>query len=165
VSTRSRTTYVIRRALPSDGLAVRRFVFATLEAYGVVPDPEGHDKDVMSFGSHEDPVDAFVADVEGTVVGSVMISPHGNDVGWLSKFFVDEGHRGAGIGRALLARAVDAGRKRSYRRLELDTRTFFKEAVHLYESTGWKRTADPPELGPCDAIYCLDLDERAPHGG
>lgn len=136
---------------------MRRFVFATLESYGIVPDPEGHDKDVMTFGQHEDPIDAFVAELEGAVVGSIMISPHDAEIGWLSKFFVDEACRGTGIGRALLASAVDAAKKRGYRRLELDTRVFFKEAVHLYESTGWKRSPDPPELGPCDAIYSLDL--------
>src|SRR5438477_3002774 len=128
----------IRAARPQDGAAVRRFVFATFEEYDIVPDPEGLDKDVMTFGEHPESVDEFVADVDGVAVGSVMVSPRDGNIGWLSKFFVDATCRGRGIGRALLARAVDAARARGYVRLELDTRMFFKEAVHLYESTGWK---------------------------
>jgi putative acetyltransferase len=147
----------IRRARPSDGEAVRRIVFGTFEDYGIIPEPDGTDKDVMTFGEHGDPVDEFVADVDGETVGSVMVSPHGDRDGWLSKFFVDSRHRGRGIGRALLARAVAAARERGYRRLELDTRSFFKEAIHLYESTGWSLSPDVPALGPCDVIYILDL--------
>lgn len=150
----------IRRARPDDGAAVRRFVFATFEAYGIVPEPESTDKDVMTFGEHGDPVDEFVADVDGEAVGSVMVSPRDDGTGWLSKFFVDDRLRGRGIGRALLERAVAAARERGYRRLELDTRSFFKEAIHLYESTGWTLSAETPELGPCDLIYFLDLEGR-----
>lgn len=148
---------VIRRACPGDGPAVRRFVFATFEAYGIVPEPEGEDKDVMTFGEQPEPVDAFVADVDGLAVGSVMVSPLGDGIGWLSKFFVDAAYRGRGIGKALLGQAVAAGRARGYRRLELDTRSFFKEAVHLYESTGWTRSKEVPRSGPCDSIYFLEL--------
>jgi len=151
----------IRRARPEDGPAVRAFVFATFEAYGIIPEPESTDKDVMTFGEHGDPIDEFVADIDGVAVGSVMVSPHDGGNGWLSKFFVDARHRGRGIGRALLARAVASARSRGYRRLELDTRTFFKEAIHLYESTGWTLSPDVPALGPCDVIYYLDLD-RSP---
>ena len=152
----STAAMTIRRARPSDGPAVRRFVFATLEEHDIVPDPEGHDKDVMTFGQDCDPVDAFVADVDGLAVGSIMVAPRDGEIGWLSKFFVDRAFRGRGIGRALLEQAVTAARARGYRRLELDTRTFFREAIHLYESTGWRRSHTAP-TGPCDALYSLDL--------
>jgi len=147
---------VIRRAMPSDGEAVRRFVFDTLRAYGVEPEPDDHDKDVMTFGQDPEPIDAFVADVEGVAVGSVMVTPRADGVGWLSKFFVDRAFRGRGIGRALLERAVAAARERGYKRLALDTRTYFKEAIHLYEATGWLLSAGESHP-PCDAYYYLDL--------
>lgn len=149
-------TAVIRRATPRDGDAVRRFVFDTLRAYGVEPEPHDHDKDVMTFGEDPEPVDAFVADVDGVAVGSVMVAPRADGVGWLSKFFVDSAYRGRGIGRALLDRAVAAARERGYKRLGLDTRTYFEEAVHLYESTGWRLSPDESHP-PCDAYYFLDL--------
>lgn len=147
----------IRRARPDDGEAVRRFVFETFASYGIELDPEGKDKDVMQFGEHVEPVDAFVAEIDGIAVGSVMVSPHAEGCGWLSKFFVDARFRGFGIGRALLAKAIEAGRARGYHRLELDTRSYFKEAIHLYEETGWRKIPDPPETGPCDVYYALDL--------
>jgi len=147
----------IRRARPDDGQAVRRFVFATFAAYGIEPDLDGVDRAIMRFGELEEPVDEFVAEVDGIVVGSVIVAPHSPAVGWLSKFFVDAGFRGRGIGRKLLEHAVRAARARGYRRLELDTRTMFKEAIHLYEATGWIKSPDPPAARQCDAFYSLDL--------
>ena len=149
-------TAIIRRATPADGDAVRRFVFDTLIAYGVEPEPDDHDKDVMTFGQDPEPIDAFVADVGGVAVGSVMVAPRADGIAWLSKFFVDRSFRGLGIGRKLLDRAVEAARERGYKRLELDTRTYFKEAVHLYEATGWQLNPDVSHP-PCDAYYFLDL--------
>jgi GNAT superfamily N-acetyltransferase len=98
-----------------------------------------------------------VAEVDGMAVGSVALSPRGDGVAWLSKLFVNADYRGRGLGRALLARAVDEARRRGYRRIDLETRTNFLEAVHLYEATGWVRGPDlPPEHGP-DRSYSLQL--------
>jgi GNAT superfamily N-acetyltransferase len=148
----------IRRATIADGAAVREFVFATLRSYGIEPDAEGLDADVMSFGTHGDgPIDEFVAEVDGRAVGSVAIAPIDAETGHLSKFFVDHEHRGRGLGRLLLAQAVDQARRRGYQRITLETRTAFEEAVHLYEATGWQRGADlPAGYGP-DRTYALDL--------
>lgn len=152
------TEAIIRRAIPADGPRVREFVFATLRSYGIEPDPEGLDADVVAFGTAGDgPVAEFVAELDGTAVGSVALSPRGEEIGWLSKLFVDAAYRGRGLGRRLLARAVDEARARGYRRIDLETRTIFREAVHLYEATGWVRGPDlPPTHGP-DRTYSLTL--------
>ena len=136
---------VIRRAVPEDGPLVRAFVFATLRSYGIEPDPEGLDADVVAFGTAGDgPIAEFVAEVDGRAVGSVALSPRAEGVAWLSKLFVDAAHRGRGLGRALLARAVVEAQARGYRRIDLETRTIFREAVQLYEATGWVRGPDLP---------------------
>lgn len=151
---------VIRRARPEDGPAVREFVFATLRSYGIEPDPEGLDADVVAFGSAGDgPIYELVADVAGEPVGSVAISRIDDAVAHLSKFFVDARHRGHGIGRRLLAAAVEEAGRRGYQQVVLETRTAYQEAVHLYEATGWQRGPDlPPDYGP-DRTYLLNLND------
>ncbi len=148
----------IRRAEPGDGPAVREFVFATLRSYGIEPDPEGLDADVMAFGTAGDgPVAEFVGVVAGRVAGSVALSPRGDGVAWLSKLFVDAAYRGHGLGRLLLQRAVEEARRHGYSRIDLETRTIYAEAVHLYEATGWERGPDlAPDHGP-DRTYSLPL--------
>jgi GNAT superfamily N-acetyltransferase len=151
------TAPVYRRAIPSDGPEVRRIIRETLESYDIAWEPDGHDRDVMAFGEPKDPVMEFVAEVEGRVVGSVIVTPRADGTGLLTKFFVDAAFRGRGIGRPLLGVAVDAARAAGLRQLELDTRSFFHEAVHLYESTGWRPISGPLEPGGCDLFFALDL--------
>src|SRR3954454_2051501 len=103
----------IRPARPADGPAVRDFVFATLIGFGITPDPAGLDADIVAFGTAGDgPVLELVAELDGQPVGSVVISDKGGGRASLTKFFVDETRRGHGIGRALLARALDEARQR-----------------------------------------------------
>jgi GNAT superfamily N-acetyltransferase len=136
---------------------VRAFVCESLRSFGIEPDLDGKDADLGGFGEHGPDIDEFVAESDGITVGSVIVSPHADGVGWLSKFFVDSRYRGKGIGRALLAHATEAARARGYRRLRLDTRSMMREAIHLYEATGWRLEPDPPQDGPCEAFYSLDL--------
>lgn len=153
----------IRRARPADGPAVREFVFATLRAYGITPDPDGLDADVVAFGSATEPgLLEWVAVLDGQAVGSVVLSARGDGTAHLSKFFVDARYRGQGIGRALLRHAVGEARVRGYRQLDLETRSLYREAVHLYEESGWVRGPDlPPGYGP-DRTYVLNLSGDSP---
>lgn len=151
------TPPVFRRAVPTDGPEVRRIVCETLRAYAVEFEPDGHDLDVMSFGEPKDNVLEFVAELDGRVVGSVIVTPRGDGTGLLTKFYVDALYRGRGLGRPLLAVAVDAARASGLRRLELDTRSFFHEALHLYEATGWRPIPAPAVAGKCELFYALDL--------
>ncbi|HEY7127606.1 MAG TPA: GNAT family N-acetyltransferase [Ktedonobacterales bacterium] len=152
-------TIRIRPATPQDGPAVREIVFATLRSYGIIPDPDGLDADVVAFGSNvSGTILEWVAEVKGVVVGSVMLSEADKGEAKLTKFFVDSTYRGLGIGRKLLASVMNEARTRHLTRLSLETRTAYHEAVHLYEATGWVRGPDlPPGYGP-DRTYTLDID-------
>ena len=148
---------VFRRAIESDGPEVRRIVSETLRAYDVEFEPETHDRDVMTFGVPKAHVLEFVAELDGRVVGSVIVTPRGDGTGLLTKFFVDKNCRGRGVGRPLLEVGVNAARAAGLRKLELDTRSFFHEAIHLYESTGWRPIPGSATAGKCDLFYALDL--------
>lgn len=152
-------TIRIRPATPQDGPAVQEIVFATLRSYGIEPDPDGLDADVVAFGSNAPgTLLEWVAEVKGVVVGSVMLSEAEHGEAKLSKFFVDSAYRGLGIGRKLLTSVMNEARTRGLTRLTLETRTAYREAVHLYEATGWVRGPDlPPGYGP-DRTYSLDID-------
>jgi putative acetyltransferase len=147
---------VFRRAELRDRDAVVALVFDTLRSYGIQPEPHGLDADVMRFGDTGDrSIAEFVAVVDDRAVGSVALRDRCDGTGHVSKFFVDAAMRGKGIGRGLLELAVGEARDRGLRELDLETRSQFVAAVHLYESTGWKRGPDPN--GVCDRTYHLRL--------
>ncbi|MBV8083170.1 MAG: GNAT family N-acetyltransferase [Candidatus Eremiobacteraeota bacterium] len=147
---------MIRRATPDDRTPVVALVFETLRSFGIEPDPDGLDADAMAFGMPENPaLGEYVAEIDARVVGSVALRDRGDGTGHVSKFFVAADARGRGVGRVLLRTAVEDARRRSLRVLDLETRTCFEAAIHLYESTGWKRGADPDD--GCDRTYELTL--------
>jgi predicted N-acetyltransferase YhbS len=147
----------IRRAVPADAEAVQAIVFSALRSFGIEPDPEGLDADVVRFGrAGEGSSLELVAEAEGRVIGAVAVTPRRPGVAYLSKLFVDQGQRGRGFGRALLDEAVREAKQRGYGRIELQTRTVFEAAVRLYEATGWLRGPDPPAgHGPDRTYYRL----------
>jgi len=147
---------VFRRAQPRDRDAVVALVFDTLRSFGIDPEPHGLDADVMRFGDAADPRAAeFVAVLGEYIVGSVALHDRGDGTGHISKFFVAARVRGQGVGRKLLGLAVHDARERGLRELDLETRSQFEAAIHIYESTGWKRGPEPQ--GACDRTYRLRL--------
>jgi putative acetyltransferase len=105
-------------------------------------------KDVEVLG---DPV-RHILDRGGEIV---MVIQNGNPVGCcallampercfeIGKMAVAEEFRGHGIGRSLLTHAIQRGRERGAKRLYLETSTKLPNAIHLYESEGFRHL--PPE--------------------
>jgi GNAT superfamily N-acetyltransferase len=147
---------VVRRATNLDRESAIRIVFDSLRAFGIEPEPETMDADVMRFGGGSDGAYEIVATLDGHVCGVSALSPRAGNVGWVSKVFVDAGYRRRGAAKALMADIVREGRARGYDRLGLQTRTVFREAIALYEGSGWTRGPSPAS-GPCDRTYWLAL--------
>jgi ribosomal protein S18 acetylase RimI-like enzyme len=61
---------------------------------------------------------------------------------WLEDLYVEEHARGSGLGRALVAAALDRARERGCRRVELDVNTGNPPALALYRSLGFETGND-----------------------
>jgi len=151
----------IRPGTVDDGRVVRRLVFDVLNEYGVPADPDDSDHDVMAFGDDPDRATLyFVAESDGATIGCVIVTPTGQGSGTLSKLFVDSRYRRRGIGRRLMDQALSAATSHGYDLLAIHTRARYREAISLYESSGWQRGADSPGPGP-ELSYFLVLEGRS----
>jgi N-acetylglutamate synthase-like GNAT family acetyltransferase len=89
----------------------------------------------------------FVAYAGAEAVGCVAPIPMQDGVYELSKMAVSPSLRGRGFGRRLLQHAIAQARSIGARSLFLGSNTQLKDAVHLYESVGF-RHVKPESLPP-----------------
>jgi putative acetyltransferase len=85
----------------------------------------------------------FLAVQDGRPVGCCALLAMGPGEFEVAKMAVTESCQGSGIGRRLLARTIDEGRRLGAHRLYLETNQKLAPAIHLYESPGFRHL--PPE--------------------
>jgi RimJ/RimL family protein N-acetyltransferase len=142
------TGFVVRRATPGDAAALVELGRA------VSSEPEGwlitdggwrnvaEERRYLRAVRRSPNAAVFVAETEAGIVGRLSLardvhpaSPHVADLGLM----VAAGHRRRGIGRALLASAVDWARESGITKLELHVFPHNEPAIQLYERFGFER--------------------------
>lgn len=78
-----------------------------------------------------------------TVVGTAAAVPRGEAL-YIRGMAVVPAARGLGIGRLLLERSESFAAAHGYRSLVLSTTPFLTDAIHLYESYGFRRNDEGP---------------------
>jgi GNAT superfamily N-acetyltransferase len=146
------------RIVPFDtehGDGFRALVADTLREFGFEPDPDidpdlGDPRGVYAA--------LWVAVMNGEVVGSVALRDLGNDELELKRMYLRPGQRGRGLGKRLLATALDWARAEGARVVKLDTGERMEAARRLYEANGFRRVAgDAPRQGQHRLLYELRL--------
>jgi GNAT superfamily N-acetyltransferase len=128
----------IRQFLPGDAAAFRRlneewitrfFRIEPKEAR-VLADPQAK---ILDGGGR-----IFFATVRERCVGCCALIRLNDKEFEVAKMAVEPSYQGAGIGRRLLHRAIEEGRKAGAQRLYLETNHVLTPAIRLYESLGFK---------------------------
>jgi ribosomal protein S18 acetylase RimI-like enzyme len=104
----------------------------------VLGDPETH---VLASGGRV----LFAVDESDRVLGTVALMRHEDGLVELTKMAVEPELRGAGIGRKLMAAAIEAFAQMGGRELFLESNTRLAPALKLYESAGFRHQ---PTLRP-----------------
>lgn len=137
----------IRPLIPGDDATAFRTLneewitrYFSLEAKDIetLGDPE---TSILRKGGH-----IFMVYADEKPVGCVALMPMGNGIYELSKMAVSPHLRGQGIGRRLLQHAITQARLIGAKSLFLGSSTKLSNAVHLYESVGFRHV--PPETLP-----------------
>lgn len=90
----------------------------------------------------------FVAEVEGTLVGTVSVTERGDGIVWLDRLYVTPEAQGKGIGRALFGAAARAFPEASVIRLEVEEKN--TRACRFYEKRGMVATPQRSSCGGCN---------------
>jgi GNAT superfamily N-acetyltransferase len=135
--------------------AYRALVTDTLREFGFEPDPT-IDPDL------DEPAAVYtalwVALSDGEVVGSVALRDLGDGALELKRMYLRSGVRGRGLGKRLLAIALDHARATGAHLVRLDTSERMETARHLYEAHGFARVPGyAPRQGQKRLLYELRL--------
>jgi len=117
---------------------IRRHFGLEEHDHEMLGDPEGY---VLAQGGH-----IFFAIADGRHVGCCALLAMEPGVYEVAKMAVAESCQGRGIGRRLLAFMIEQGRALGASSLYLETNSKLANAVHLYESLGFKHL--PPRPSP-----------------
>ncbi|MGO9875932.1 MAG: GNAT family N-acetyltransferase [Acidimicrobiia bacterium] len=75
----------------------------------------------------------------GVVIGCGGVRPLDPEVGEIKRMWIEAGSRGRGLGSRLLRSLEDLARDRKYERVRLDTNKVLVQAIHLYETRGYRQ--------------------------
>lgn len=139
----------VRDAVDLD--AVRRLVLAHAAARARTPGVEYVHADAAGLpGPYVAPRGGlWLAMVAGRAVGCVALRPLSAEAAEVKRLFVERGHRGHGVGRALMERVISEARSRGYATLRLGTLDDMEAAKTLYHSLGF---APVPRYRPDEMV-------------
>lgn len=111
---------------------ISRLFTLTDEDRALLNDPRGH---IIEPGGEV----LLARDPDATILGCVALVRHTDDVLELSKMGVSPAAQGRGVGRTLVAAAIERARSLCARRVFLGTNSKLGPAIHLYEEAGFGR--------------------------
>ncbi len=148
--------YRIRSWQPGDRAAVLALITAVLAEYDLTCEPEDSDRDALEVEAcYWEPSGEFwVVEADGALVGTVGYRPtvRGQRAVELRKMYLLPQVRGQGLGRYLLTTVESAIQRRGFDEIWLETASVLKEAVGLYEASGYG-AASGVETARCDRVY------------
>jgi DNA-binding MarR family transcriptional regulator/ribosomal protein S18 acetylase RimI-like enzyme len=86
----------------------------------------------------------WIADIDGTQVGSIFLVRHSDDVAKIRLLLVDPAGRGQGLGQRLVAECIAFAKACGYRKITLWTQSILLAARGIYQGAGFKLVATEP---------------------
>ena len=106
-----------------------------------------NENSIAAAKEHSDVARPFVIYADGSPVGFTMFAfepdyEDPNDRYWLWRFMIDESRQGRGLGRKALVPIIEYFKENGATNIRLSTKESNTNAIHLYESFGFKRNGD-----------------------
>lgn len=144
-----------------DWQAADRFIAADLIAavlaeYGLGSEPTGADQDVLNVETAywNTGGQFWVVEQDDRLVGTAGFYPmaRGKRAVEIRKMYLLPEVRGQGLGRFLLQALEETIAAQGYQEIWIETASVLKEAVQLYENSGYRPTTGV-ETARCDRVY------------
>ncbi|PZO44341.1 MAG: GNAT family N-acetyltransferase [Shackletoniella antarctica] len=149
-------SYLIRSWQPGDRDAAAALIAQVLAEYSLTCEPTDSDRDALEVEASywETGGEFWVVEKAGELVGTAGYrpTPRGDRAVELRKMYLLPQARGQGLGRHLLSQLESVIQQRGFDQIWLETASVLKEAVGLYEASGYE-AASGVETARCDRVY------------
>ncbi|MBD1850704.1 GNAT family N-acetyltransferase [Leptolyngbya sp. FACHB-711] len=149
-------TFCIRNWQPADRQTAADLIASVLTEYGLGCEPCGADQDVLNVEQAywKTGGEFWVVEQADRLVGTAAFYPiaRGNQAVEIRKMYLLPAVRGQGLGRFLLQALEATIVTQGYEEIWIETATVLKEAVQLYENSGYQATTGV-ETARCDRVY------------
>ncbi len=156
--------FLVRDWQEEDRAGAASVIRNVLEEYGLPWEPTGADRDVLEVETAylQTGGEFWVVEREGKIVGTAAYYPisRGYEAVEIRKMYLLPAFRGKGLGRYLLQQLEAAIAAREFKEIWLETASVLKEAIELYEKSGYQ-PATGVETARCDRVYVKKLLKKS----
>jgi ribosomal protein S18 acetylase RimI-like enzyme len=148
--------WLLREAGEADAEAIAAVIRAAFEEYrGRLDPPSGALAETADTVREKmRTAQAVLALADGVPLGCIFLRPEEGRL-YLFRLAVLPGHRGRGLGRAMLAHAEGRARALGLPRVRLGVRAALARQIAFYEGLGYRRVGDGTHLGYAGPTYLL----------
>jgi putative acetyltransferase len=154
-----KTTYKdfsIRHWEPRDRIPAADLIRSVLASYGLGWEPTGADRDVLEVENYYIGTggEFWVIEQQDRLVGTAAYYPikRGKKAVEIRKMYLLAEVRRQGLGKFILLKLEEAIAAQDFEQIWLETASLLKEAVKLYENSGYQ-PATGVETTRCDRVY------------
>lgn len=152
----------VRRADNQDISDTTTLINDVLQEYGLQPDPDGLDSDILDIQTNytaSGGLFVVIEDAAGRTVGTAGLWRISDKVCELRKMYFAVEIRGQGWGKAVLDFMLLKAAEMGYEDVQLETASVLVEAIGLYRQTGFRQLPSDDPAARCDRAYYLRLNE------
>lgn len=141
--TKTSATELLEALSAADVAACKELFVEYQQALGVSLCFQGFEAELASLpGDYAPPRGRLILALHrGLPAGCVALRPLSHRDAEMKRLYVRPAHRGAGLGRMLASRIIEAARAIGYETVKLDTLPQMQAAQRMYESLGFRDTA------------------------
>lgn len=146
-----------RKANNNDVDIIKSLIHNTLKEYGLVPEPQGVDKDLDDIESNYAHGYFGVIENQTDIVATFALTPLSRDEVEIRKMYALPSARGLGLGKWMIQYLLQICQENNYKIAELETASVLKEAIALYQKIGFSEKDFENKTPRCDKSFHIKL--------
>lgn len=149
--------FSFRKGKQEDADQIKALVHTVLREYGLVPEPQGVDKDLDNVEQSYSEGFFGVIEKEGKIVATYALHPLDEHAVEIRKMYAYPTVRGKGLGKWMVKHLLEIAKNDGYKIVELETASALAEAIHLYKKMGFKEKDFEHKTPRCDKSFYMNI--------